>query len=43
MRALSASDGTVLSTKLPSFSTSSIFDWFKYVGAKFADKNVNNH
>jgi hypothetical protein len=42
MRALSASDGTVLSTKLPSFSTSSIFDWFKYVGAKFADKNVNN-
>lgn len=42
MRAQSASDSTVLSTKLPSFSTSVIFDWFKYVGAKFADKNVNN-
>lgn len=42
MRAQSASDSTVLSTKLPSFSTSVIFDWFKYVGAKFADNNVNN-
>ena len=42
MLAHSASDSTVLSTKLPSFSTSAIFDWFKYVGAKFADKNVNN-
>lgn len=42
MRAQSASDSTVLSTKLPSFSTSAIFDWFKYVGAKFADKKVNN-
>ena len=42
MRAQSASDSTVLSTKLPSFSTSVIFDWFKYVAAKFADKKVNN-
>lgn len=42
MRAQSASDSTDLSSKLPSFSTSAFFRWFKFLGSKFADSKVNN-
>ena len=42
MRAQSASDSTQLSSELPSFSTMQIYQWFKFVSAKFADSDVNN-
>lgn len=42
MRAQSAYDSTPLSSDLPSFSTMQIYNWFKYVSAKFADPDVNN-
>ena len=42
MRAQSASDSTQLSSELPSFSTMQIYNWFKFVSAKFADSDVNN-
>lgn len=42
MRAQSAFDSTPLSADLPSFSSMQIYNWFKYVSAKFADSDVNN-
>ena len=42
MRADSASASTQLATALPSFSTGVIYDWFKYLGSKFADAKINN-
>ena len=42
MRAQSAFDSTPLSSDLPSFSTMQIYNWFKYVSAKFNDSDVNN-
>ena len=42
MRAQSAFDSTPLSAELPSFSSMQIYNWFKYVSAKFADDDVNN-
>ncbi len=42
MRADSASASTQLATALPSFNTGAIYDWFNYLGSKFADAKINN-
>ena len=42
MRADSASSSVSLSSELPNFSSGAIYNWFKYVSAKFKDSNVNN-
>lgn len=42
MRADSATSSVQLATSLPSFNTDAIYNWFKYLGSKFADAKVNN-
>lgn len=42
MRASSPSDSVDLSTKLPSFSTKQIYDWFVSCADGFSDHSVNN-
>lgn len=42
MRADSATSSVQLATSLPSFNTHAIYNWFKYLGSKFADAKVNN-
>ena len=41
-RAASPVASVELSTKLPSFSTNCIYNWFKAAGTEFDDKNANN-
>lgn len=42
MRASSPSDSVDLATRLPSFSTKSIYDWFWYASHNFASEEGNN-
>lgn len=41
-RASSAAEPVELATKLPSFSTNRIYNWFKVAANEFADKTANN-